>query len=485
MTNGFKRAVSDRLPLARAALEAFAFAFEPQRLTDLYDRHRGRAYTDALTFPHLVGLVRSCLLEHEGSGHRGCTEAERDGTLEVDESSFYRKLAKMPVAVSRALLREGTARLGELCAGAAAGKAADLLPACFDAMEAVVLDGKKVKRAARRLKPTRGYKGALIGAKALVAMSLRSGLALAMSDSLDGQTNDVPLVPELLPQVRAAVAGPILWMADRQFGGLGIPPQLTARAGDHYVVRVSTSTPFTPDPEHPAKHSKDQAGREIIDEIGTFGVKRGTLRVRRVTLRTGRAGNRTGKGSGAGGDVILITDLVDRTAYPAADLLKLYRRRWGIERMFQEVTETFSLKHLIGCTPRAVLFQFAFCLLMYNLTQVLKRHLAADGDVDVAIVSTRNLFYDLRRELQVWNYLGLAAPAAAAAADDDDAIPGDAEAMRRRLAALMKGIWDPRVYTKASDKTPRTKPMRTSLQGGHTSVQKILDGRVKVRVAKK
>jgi hypothetical protein len=213
----------------------------------------------------------------------------------------------------------------------------------------------------------------------------------------------------------------------------------------------------------------------VIDEFGTFGKKSNAIQVRRVTLRTGRAANKTGKGSGAGGDVILVTDLADRKMYSASDLLKLYRRRWGIERMFQEVTETFSLAHLIGCSPKAVLFQFAFCLLMYNLTQILKRHVAADGGVDVAIVSTRNLFYDLRRERLAWNYLGLHAPGD---------IPAGAEAMRQRLAALLKGLWDPKVYTKASDKKPRTKPMRKSLQGGHTSVQKILDGRVKVRVSK-
>jgi hypothetical protein len=143
--------------------------------------------------------------------------------------------------------------------------------------------------------------------------------------------------------------------------------------------------------------------------------------------------------------------------------------------MFQEVTETSSLKRLIGCTPRAVLFQFAFCLLMYNLTMVLKRHVADDGHVDTAIVSTRNLFYDLRRELLAWNYLGLDTPCE---------IPAAAEAMRQRRAALLEGTWDPKVYTKASDQMPRTKPKRKSLQGGHTSVQKLLDGRVKVRLAK-
>ena len=200
--DAFQRELADRLPLASAALAAFDFAFDRATLDRLYDAHRGRCYTDALEFPDLLRLVRDCLLEHGGSGHRACVEAGRAGAMPVDESSFYRKLAKMPVAVGRALLSGCTARLGELVGDV---PRADLLPGCFEGFEAVVLDGKKVKRAARRLKPTRGYTGALIGAKALVAMSMRTGLAIAMSDSLDGEANDVPLVPELLPQVRAVV----------------------------------------------------------------------------------------------------------------------------------------------------------------------------------------------------------------------------------------------------------------------------------------
>jgi hypothetical protein len=465
--DAFERELTGRLPLAVAALEMFDFAFDRRLLDDVYERHRGRCYTDALEFPDLVALVRRCLLEHGGSGHRACVEARRAGTLGVDESSFYRKLANAPVAVSRALLRRCTARL----TGLVDAPRADLLPACFDALEPVVLDGKKVKRAARRLKPTRGYKGALLGAKALVAMPLRTGLAVAMSDSLDGEANDVPLVPELLPQVREVIPGPILWVADRQFGGLGVPPQLTARVGDHFVLRVSRATTFTPDPARPARHTRDADGRAVADEVGTLGKGPRALRVRRVTLRR--------PGADGGGDVVLVTDLLDHRAHPAADLLKLYRRRWGIERMFQQVTQTFALDHLIGCSPRAVLFQFALCLLMYNLAQVLRRYVAADGRVDAEAVSTHALFYDLRRELAAWSYLGLPAPAAGA-------IPrGDPAAMRGRLAALLAGSWDAVAYPKAVDKKPRAKPPdRRSLHGGHTSVQRLLDGRVKVRATR-
>ena len=39
-----------------------------------------------------------------------------------------------------------------------------------------------------------------------------------------------------------------------------------------------------------------------------------------------------------------MTDLLHPDRYPAADLLALYLARWGIERVFQQVTEVFPLE---------------------------------------------------------------------------------------------------------------------------------------------
>jgi hypothetical protein len=170
----FQRQLAERIPLARATLELFDFAFDDAMLDALYERHRGGCYTDTLTFPELLRLVRDCLLQHGGSGRRLYTELGRrdDDAEPVHQSNFYRKLSRTPVAVSRALLRQCTARLTELMPLPAV-----LLPDCVEPFEVVVIDGKKIKRAAKRLMPTRGYSGKLIGAKALVAMHARSGLA--------------------------------------------------------------------------------------------------------------------------------------------------------------------------------------------------------------------------------------------------------------------------------------------------------------------
>lgn len=445
--DAFSEQLMDRLPLGCATLELFDFAFDEQALASIYEENRGRCYEDVLSFGRLLSLVRDALVQHGGSGHKLFVELERDEREPVDESNFYRKLSKMPVEVSRALLRQCTARLAPLLTGEAVS-----LPSCFAPFEVIAIDGKKIKNAAKRLAPTRGYGGKLLGAKALVALDVRRGLAIAMSDSLDGEANDVPLVPALLPQVRAVIDRPVLSLADRQFADPGTFRQLQQRQGDHFVVRVRKGLHFVAES---TQTLVDEQGRTVRDEAGVLGRGKGAMRVRRVTLL--RPGDE---------NVQVVSDLMDQAAFAAVDLLRLYRRRWGIEQVFQQVTQTFALDHLIGCSPRAVLFQFAFCLLLYNLVQVVKAYVAADGLVRLAIVSTFGLFYDIKRELTAWAYLG----------QSDWPRPDRNHAqMHDRLRRLLHGSWDPVAYTKASDKKPRAKPPRRPLHGGHTSVQRLLD----------
>ena len=117
------------------------------------------------------------------------------------------------------------------------------------------------------------------------------------------------------------------------------------------------------------------------------------------------------------------------------------------------------------------MFQFALCLLMYNLVQVIKAYVAQDGRVLASAVSTFYLFDDLRQELLAWAYH----------TDRKSAWPRtqrDAAQMRARLRALLNGSWDPIAYRKSSDKRPRKpKPKPVPLRGGHTSVQRLLEGK--------
>lgn len=456
--DAFQTELLRRSPLASCVLEVSDYLFGPELLDRIWESYRGRCYEDVLTFEDFLRLMREALVRYGGSGHALFVELERQDKAPVDESNFYRKLSHLPVELGRGLLRECTCRLLGLMPPDASCVE---LPACFGGFRLVAGDGKKIKNAAKRLKPTRGYSGALIGAKALVAMDLRSGMALAMSDSPDGLANDVPLVPALMDQLRQVIPQALLSIWDRQFDDVRTLGHLCHRPGDAYVVRMTARYTFQAE-SMVEKH--DEEGRLVRDEIGTLTKGKGkdqvALRVRRVTLfRPGED------------DVVLLTNLLERGRYSALDLLALYRHRWGIEQLFQQVTETFSLVHLIGSDPQAVLFQFAYCLLLYNLIQLVKTYVARDGAVLASAVSTFYLFNDVRRELEAWACHG----------GGWTRRHRTAAQMRQRLEELLSGSWDPVAYRKASDKNPRPKrPPPLRLHGGHSSVQRLLEGRARV-----
>ena len=73
-----------------------------------------------------------------------------------------------------------------------------------------------------------------------------------------------------------------------------------------------------------------------------------------------------------GKELGVVTDLLDEAKYPAEAMLSTYQSRWGIETVFHQITDVFSLRHLIGTMPKAVLFQLSFCLLLYNALQVVR-----------------------------------------------------------------------------------------------------------------
>jgi hypothetical protein len=456
--DAFERELMRRSPLAACVLDICDFVFDDQMLNSIWEAHRGRCYEDILKFDGFLRLMRDALLRHGGSAHKMFVELESRKAHPVDESNFYRKLAHMPVELSRALLCQGTQRISQLLP-----EALVKLPGCFDGFEVIAGDGKAIKKAAKRLAPTRGFVGSLLGAKALVAVNLRNGLAIAMSDSLDGLSNDVPLVSLLMPQLYGVVdQRAILSVWDRQFDHLSTLVTLSKRPQDAFVVRLSRcQTPFEVES---SVETRDAQGRRVVDEVGMLGSGKRAIRVRRIRLLRQKSEGEE--------DVMLLTNLLDRSVYAASDLLELYRHRWNIEQVFQQVTETFGLSHLIGCQPQAVLLQFSYCLLLYNMMQVVKAYVAEDGQVLASMVSMYYLFDATHTELTAWAH------------HTDGQWPRkqlDAGQLQARLRSLLNGSWHPIKYGKKPDKKPRPKPKPGRwLKGGHSSVQRALEGRAKV-----
>ncbi|MCH8252347.1 MAG: hypothetical protein IID36_07845 [Planctomycetes bacterium] len=150
---------------------------EPAFLQSLFAENRGRSYEKTLTFSGLVQLMADALLEHAGSGRKSFRAARERAAMPVSDPAAYGKLRRIPVPLSVAFLSRTTERVRALFPSATALP----LPASLQSFNVFAHDGKKIKRVAKRLKPVRGVQGTPLGGKALAALWLNQGIAVAMS----------------------------------------------------------------------------------------------------------------------------------------------------------------------------------------------------------------------------------------------------------------------------------------------------------------
>jgi Transposase DDE domain len=442
--------VLKNVPLAEAALLVLSHGTSKPLLEEIYEGNRGRCYEKILSFPDLVGLMSDALIQHRGSGRKSCDHAAERGERPVTNSAFYRKLKRIPLAVSRALTAETAARIAPL----SPSRDRSAIPSSLRGLTLLPIDGKKIKHVAKRAAFLRDLPGSVLGAKVLVALRLEDGLAVAMEADPDGEANDCPLVGGLLTEVRRMVPGPRLFIADRQFCGADQLDQFS-QDGDHFLVRRTTTARFTPDADSRTREGVDRRGRSYVECRGTLFTGPRARRVRQITLA--RPGEET---------IILVTDLRDEGAFPADDLLEAYLMRWGIESVFQQITEVFSLEGLIGCSPEAVVFQCAFCLLLYNAIRVVRDILAVTHMREPQSVSLEQVFDDTRDQfttLRVMKMLGKLTAALNRSMTDGE--------VRSRIEQLLGATWSNR-WLKAPPKKKAPRRQKPKKSGAHTSVHR-------------
>jgi hypothetical protein len=291
-------------------------------------------------------------------------------------------------------------------------------------------------------------------------------VVVAMATHADGETNDAKLVPALLPQVREQVGGSRLWVADRQFCDL-TQPAAFATGDDHFLVRYHPKTPFFPEATRPAQRGQDAQGRGWEQDWGWLGSEQAKQRRygRRLTLY--RPGEET---------IILLTDLLDAALFPATDLFDRYLARWSIERVFQQITEVFHLQTLIGTTPQGTVFQFAFCVLLYNMVQVVRAYVATAQARPVPTISTELLFDDVHRQLVAFTEL-----VSPAHVEPLFPVLPTEEALRAQLTRLLATIWTNR-WLKQPTKKRKAPAPRAPIRGNQTSVYRLVTAYHKQRV---
>jgi hypothetical protein len=139
--------------------------------------------------------------------------------------------------------------------------------------------------------------------------------------------------------------------------------------------------------------------------------------------------------------------------------------------LFQRVTDVFDLRHLIGCSPQATVFQASFWLLLSNVIQAVQGYVAEARRVEPQTISTRVLFEDVAEELTAWHKLVGVGQTVEWVGGGVRTAAQVMAYLRGRLAGVWKDSWN-----KAPTRKRKQKPPTEYLKGGHSSVDRIQRG---------
>jgi hypothetical protein len=95
--------------------------------------------------------------------------------------------------------------------------------------------------------------------------------------------------------------------------------------------------------------------------------------------------------------LVVVTTLTDAVRYPAADIAKLYLRRWAVELFFRDIKITLGMDVLRCQTPAMVRKEIAMHAIAYNLIRALMQQAAALYHVPIERLSFKGSVDTLRQ----------------------------------------------------------------------------------------
>jgi IS4 transposase len=345
--------------MAQAIVERF---FEPEHLNTVFRHTATQQYERNLLFSAVVELTQSVVLGAEPSVF--AAYRKRRHKLPVTDDSIYNKLKGMELVVSEALVRDTAQRATEVIDELKARRASWL-----PGYRLRVLDGNHLSATEHRLEPLRGTWAAPLPGRILVVMDPELGVACNAFVTPDGHASE----RSLLDNVLETMGEKELWMADRNFCTL------------KFLFKIADKKSFFLIRQHGSIQGRLKGKRRFIGESSTGKVYEQaidlthdgeTRRVRRITVELLQPTR--------DGDMVLhlLTNLpADVHAVMCAEL---YRKRWSIETLFYEVTQTLACEIKTLCYPPAALFVFCLALTAANAVAVLKAALRATHGVKEA-----------------------------------------------------------------------------------------------------
>jgi hypothetical protein len=365
-------AVLDRFiahsPMAVAVRGAFEYALDPSHLDALFEQIVGHRDDRELLFSTCVDLMATVVCRVKPSIHAAYQAHDH---IPVNVTALYARLARVPMAAGRDLVRHTADRLGPVLR-AMAGAVQNPLPG----YRVKILDGNHLSKTQRRLKPLRDVVAGPLPGQTLVVLDPALGLAIDVICCEDGRAQERSLLDAILE----TVADRDVWVADRNFCTTGFLSGVAKRGGSFVIRQHAATLSWEREPEWV---SAGRTGTGVLAEQTIWLTEPGgaELAVRRVRLTLD---NPTRDGDGV---IEVLTNLPAEVATASA-VAELYRGRWSVEGLFLRLTTVLKCEVNTLGYPPAALFGFCVALASGNAYASVKGALrAAHGEEVVEGVS--------------------------------------------------------------------------------------------------
>jgi hypothetical protein len=321
-------------------------------LDALFEQTAQQQYTRELLFSSLVDLMS--LVVCGVQPHVQAAFKDQAQRLPVTLKSVYQKLQRVEPDVSAELVRFTAGRCGALIDALGGGRQ-EWLPG----YRVKVVDGNHLGASQHRIRETRSRSAAPLPGLSLVLLDPVWGLPIDVLPCENGHAQERSLFGDLLQRVEAKD----LWIADRNFCTTDLLSGLADRQAC-FVIRHHAGLSLEPLGEW-GPETESETG--WVSERSAWVVRDGeqVLRVRCVRVRL-KEKTRDGET-----EVVLLTNLPAAVA-DAVTVAGLYRRRWSVETMFQELTCHLSCEVNTLGYPKAALFAFCVALVAYAVLAVVK-----------------------------------------------------------------------------------------------------------------
>jgi IS4 transposase len=339
--------------MVRAAMENVLSA---ERLDTLFERNAYQQKNKKLMFSTVVDIMGLVACKIHPSPHAAYQAKQEEAA--VTAKALYDKLQRMETNISRRLVRDTAARMGEIIEKTG-GANAELVPR----YRVKILDGNHLRRTQRRINELRELNAAPLPGHCAVVLDPRLKLVIDVIPCEDAHAQERSLLTPVLETVETRD----LWVADRNYCTTGFLFGIKKRRA-YFAIRQHGQLPY----ELIGKRKwigESETGRVYEQRIRIYDSEDNWMTIRRVTVELNEP-TRNGET-----EIHVLTNL-PKTIF-ARRVAELYQKRWTIEIAFHELALNLEGEIETLGYPRAALFGFCVALVCYNVLSVVLAALRA------------------------------------------------------------------------------------------------------------